>query len=103
MNQNNDSLELDHAAREGETSQATFDWTDHKEQSTRIIEAVAAATGTDVTQLPPLYEYVDPEALNTLLEAKSEDRATSPRLSFGYAGLVIHVSRHTGIAIMQGQ
>lgn len=35
--------------------------------STTVVTAVARASGTDPTELPPLYEHVDPEALNALV------------------------------------
>lgn len=39
-----------------------------------IINALADAAGVDPTELPPLFEYVDPDALNALFTAS--DRAT---------------------------
>lgn len=33
-----------------------------------IIEAVATASGVDPLDLPPIYEFVDPDALNTFFD-----------------------------------
>lgn len=41
--------------------------TDHS-PSEAVVKAVAAAEGADPVTLPPLYEFVDPDALDTLIE-----------------------------------
>lgn len=54
----------------------------------RVADALAAATGTDPTRLePPLYDVVDPDALDALVEG-----ATGVRVSFDYDGhhVVVH-------------
>lgn len=45
-----------------------------------IIDAVATAAGVDPLDLPPLYEFVDPDALNNLFD--THDGATDALLSF---------------------
>ena len=46
-------------------------WTDTASPCTSIIEAVAAATGRQPTELPTLDEHVDGDALDTLLRRGS--------------------------------
>ena len=48
--------------------------------SERIVERIADTTGSDVSELPTLYDAVDPEALDTLVE-----RMSSGVVSFTYA------------------
>jgi predicted phosphoadenosine phosphosulfate sulfurtransferase len=52
--------------------------------STRIVTKVAEATNKDQVELPVLYDCIDPEALNTLV-----DRMSDGEVSFNYAGCEI--------------
>ena len=47
-----------------------------------VINAVAAAAGVDPIELPPLYEFVDPDALNTLFERHTGTEDAEALLSF---------------------
>lgn len=49
-----------------------------------IIDALATATGNDPMDLPPLYEYVDPDALEDLFERNKGTRAAETLLSFRF-------------------
>ncbi|WP_254279517.1 HalOD1 output domain-containing protein [Haloarcula marina] len=55
--------------------------------ASRVIDAVCSRTGTSATDLPPLYETIDTDALNELFA----DRHTSGRVTFDYAGHVVTV------------
>ena len=46
----------------------------------RVVEAVAAASECDVVELPPLYESIDPDALDALV-----DSMANGYISFTYA------------------
>lgn len=47
------------------------DWWADQPLSTAVVEAVATVTNTPVTEIDPLYEVVDPDALNDLYEPTS--------------------------------
>ena len=53
----------------------------------QVIQAVATTTGTDPLELPPLYETVDPDALDALVEDM-----TTGTISFTYTGrdILVH-------------
>lgn len=51
---------------ETQTYRRYHDWESNDRVSTVIIEAVAAVTDTPPTNMGPLYEVVDPDALNHL-------------------------------------
>ena len=55
--------------------------------SIALVEAVADRKKVDPTDLPPLYDVVDPDALDTLLDDVEE-------VSFAYSGY--HVTLRTG-------
>lgn len=59
--------------------------------SERVIETVAAEAETDPMDLPLLYETIDPDALDALIETLSDGEVT-----FQYAGFAITVES-TGI------
>ena len=48
-----------------------------------VIEAIAAAEGADPGELPPLYETVDPDALDRLFDRR-EGTGTSALLGFEF-------------------
>lgn len=54
--------------------------------SERVVEAVSARTRTDPLELPPLYDVLDPDALDALLATLSDGE-----VSFPYAGYVVTV------------
>lgn len=55
--------------------------------STAVVEAVSEASETSVVDLPPLYESVDPDALDTLFSGEQ----TPDCLTFEYAGYLVTV------------
>lgn len=64
--------------------------------SQAVVEAVAATTGVDPLALePPLYDVVDPEALDTLLESGGT------AVSFEYDGHAVRVEE-TGRVYVDG-
>ncbi len=48
----------------------------------KIIDALATAEGVDATDLPPLYDAVDPDALNQLFQRHNGETDTEALLSF---------------------
>lgn len=71
---------------------STTRWTDLERFSTAIAEAVAERVDSEPTALdPPLYESVDPDALDALLTSLSENEVGGS-VSFSYFGfdVVVH-------------
>jgi len=62
--------------------------------SERVIRTVAEATDTDPAALPPLYESVDPDALNELVESMSDGE-----VSFEHADCEITVDSDGGVQL----
>lgn len=62
--------------------------------SQRVVEAVADYTDTDMLELPPLYDSVDPDALNKLIRSASDSHVT-----FEYAGYRITIDTQGAIQI----
>lgn len=60
-----------------------FDWTE-TQPSAAVTEHISAMTGREQTDFAPLYETIDPEALDSLVD--SSDRSTPVSISFEYAG-----------------
>lgn len=53
--------------------------------SMKVVQRVAAVTDQEVSQLPPLYNAIDPEALDSLIEPIVTSPA-SLEIRFTYAG-----------------
>ncbi|MEY7849186.1 HalOD1 output domain-containing protein [Natrarchaeobius sp. A-rgal3] len=56
--------------------------------SLRVVDALASATDTDPLDLEPLYDVVDPEALDQLFR---DDVDVSGRVQFSYDGHAVEV------------
>ena len=73
-----------------------FDWTDVA-PSTAVIEVTADASGRDATVLEPLFESVDPDALDRLVRGNGVGPNERMRMvSFSFAGHTVAV-RSNGI------
>lgn len=60
-----------------------------------VVEAVAVATRTDPTELPPIADAVDPDALNRLF-ARPTGTPSTVSITFTYAGRDVTVSSTDG-------
>lgn len=74
----------------------TYNWQDYSYPSTAIIEAVAAVTGEDVTDLPPFHETIDVDSFDDLLQSPAECGVEDLAISFTYAGAKI-IARQDGL------
>lgn len=70
------------------TYHATFD-IDTESPSVRLLEAVAAVRNEDPTELDPLDNYVDPDALNVIFEPMQSQSGSHGSFSFAYEGLLV--------------
>ena len=58
--------------RTNETYHAQHDWTSNSPLSMTVVEAVAAVTGEEPTEMEPLHSAVDVDALDMLLSSGME-------------------------------
>ncbi|MFC6718897.1 HalOD1 output domain-containing protein [Natrialbaceae archaeon GCM10025810] len=72
------------------TTSATAEWAPDSENTPlyAVVSAVAEAEEVDPVDLPPLYNAIDLEALNTLFTSES---GTVSRVEFEYAGYSVVV------------
>jgi len=69
--------------------------------SIQIIEAVAETAGVDPLELPPLYETIDPEAIDALIADSETGHSTSPSLiKFAYAGYTVTVDSNQTVEVI---
>lgn len=65
---------------------------DSQPVSQTVVLAVAEATGDDAMELPPLYDTVDPDALNRLFEDRTDSiERLGGSFEFAYAGCDVTV------------
>lgn len=57
-----------------------------KSTSLDVVYAVADATGYEPTALPPLGDFIDTDALDTIVGSTAADGDRSPTVRFEYAG-----------------
>jgi hypothetical protein len=70
-------------------------WQQSDQPSVMVVEAVAAATDRNTTDLSPLQETIDADALDTLLDGQ----ASSVAVSFRYADTGVTVSGDGSIEV----
>ena len=81
---------IDHADSRGTGERlAQYDIAEGQPITGAVVDAVATADGTDPIELPPLYDSVDPDALDTLFERQRE--GIDLEITFSYAGYGIVV------------
>ena len=77
-----------------------YDWDSPERLSSAIIAAVATVADTEPTELEPLYDCVDPDALNALFRPLSEDQPRSHGcLSFSLDEYEVTVQGHGEIIV----
>lgn len=67
--------------------------------STGVVEAIAAVTDQEPQDVPPLYDVVDPDALDAIVSTDGNDTGRSVRVSFAYEGLEVTVDSASGIEV----
>lgn len=91
----------DDGARSGEASIPSsedwirHDWTETGRASAAVVESVSAVSGRDPLALPPLYERIDPDALDTLLRTESN----GVQVAFEYAGMSVRMGADGSIGL----
>lgn len=81
---------------------ATYDPDSSRTPSSAVVKSVAAVTNTDPMDLPPLYESVDTDALDSFVESDAGADAgddTNASLRFTFSGTVVTVSDDGEIAV----
>ncbi|WP_222913399.1 HalOD1 output domain-containing protein [Natrinema sp. SYSU A 869] len=78
------------------TLSTTAEWKKDTENTPvyAVVSAVSEASDLDMLELPPLYEAINPDALNELFTSRSEPAVGE--VSFEYAGYDV-VVRGTGV------
>lgn len=69
----------------------------HTETTERIVETVATTKSVDPLDLPPLYDSIDPEALEKLV-----DRMDEGEVVFTYAGTEVTVTEDGSVDVEEG-
>ncbi|WP_255148869.1 HalOD1 output domain-containing protein [Halorarius halobius] len=68
------------------------EWEGPAPLSHTVATGVAAATDTDVTALPALYDAVDPESLDRLFRSVPAEKRERVEIAFLFAGCAVRVS-----------
>lgn len=66
-----------------------------------VVEAVADAEGTDPLELEPLYETVDPDALDALFSGIDGEPIGEGEVSFTYHGYEVSVDSEGSVSLAE--
>lgn len=84
---------------EPSTLRSRYDWSVIT-PTNAVIEVVAAVTGQQPTELPALYEAVEPDALDLICSNGTIARSSGPiRVSFPYAGHEVTIGSDGEVAV----
>ncbi|SFC33886.1 hypothetical protein SAMN05444422_10783 [Halobiforma haloterrestris] len=64
-----------------------------------VVETVATVVDRDPLELPPLFESVDTEALETLVRSSPRNRETSLEVTFSYMDCPVTVSARGDVVV----
>ena len=73
-----------------------YDLDPDESPSTGVVMAVAALCGTPTAALEPLYEAIDPDALDRIVDG---DPGGTIRLTFSYAGTTVTVDSNRTVRV----
>ncbi|TYL40170.1 hypothetical protein CV102_00890 [Natronococcus pandeyae] len=68
-----------------------------------VVQTVADRRGVEQSELPPLYDWVDPEALERIFDAPASDLGGERRFVFDYAGHTITIQQKDRLSITVGE
>lgn len=80
-----------------ETIREEYDWSS-TEPSTAVVEVVATASNCAPTATEPLYDAIDPDALDALV-GSAETRPTDVTVEFAFAGYNVTVSSDDSVMV----
>lgn len=83
----------------GDSRWVRFDWDGISQPSTAVAEAVATATDREPTELTPIYESIDSDALDTLVVPAEDGGGDSVHITFRYEGVDVVVDSHRGVEV----
>lgn len=75
-----------------------YDWT-ATDPSTAVVETLAVAVNREPLNTDPLYEWVDPDALNALLDPNAGGATPDLQVSFRYQKFLVVVSASGAVSI----
>lgn len=75
-----------------------YDWTEIP-PSMAVVEAVADAAGRDATAIDPLYECLDPDALNLLVGSNGRPMDGDTTISFHFGDYRVTVADDGGVVV----
>ena len=102
---NNDtqSTAIDQNNLDAENGSNLFTWTAERSVSEQVVQAVAQVTGSSVTDIEPLNNAVDADALNNLFAAKLDgSMRRGGYLAFEYANHFVTVFASGRIEVSDG-
>lgn len=86
-----------------EPIRAEFDWS-KAIPCTAIVETVAIAANREPTELDPLYEAVDPEALDTLIQSmETNSTVGDATVTFAFDGHEVTVHRDGRVVVRSAE
>ncbi|WP_306054512.1 HalOD1 output domain-containing protein [Natronococcus wangiae] len=81
--------------------ETTFDPAAGDRASEVVVTAVGTVTGSDPVNLEPLYDAIEPDALDSLCDHAGRKRTETHRLRFSYAGFDVDVRTDGRVRVLE--
>lgn len=75
----------------GDIERHRYDWSADGDPMYAIVAAVADVTDRDARDVPPLNDYLDPDALETLLKDRGVPKDSGTEIIFNYDTVVVTI------------
>lgn len=88
-----------HGCDKRDSAEYRHEWSAETPTSVAVVEAIASVTGREPTEITPLHEYIDPDALDSLFETSERSGRSPSVVSFPFEDYHV-VVRGTGEIIV---
>lgn len=76
-----------------------YEWRNPDRPSTTLIDAIATTTDRDPMAMSPLYQWIDPEALDALVSDRDARTAETVTITFSYDDVLVTIDSTGGIEL----
>jgi len=98
---NNDPSRDDHTSKSKENVYREIqEWASSMSLSETVVTALANFEGVEATEMDPLYEYIDPDALEELFETTGDGFRADGRVSFTVNNNQVTIHSHGEFAVV---
>lgn len=94
-----ENVDSSRAGADSDESSVQFEWEGTTQPSTAVVEAVATTTDRSPTEMDPIHNCIDTDALDRLFDPENLNTEKNITVAFRYEGVDVVVESQRGIEI----